>query len=598
MTAIGRATAILGNFRTIDTDCQVVSPIQTVSADCRAHAEPSRLMQFQLHDVQIRERLMRTRQWLASLLSGCLAVAGGLSAQAQAPPFPQFGPGNPDAVGMLPPPYNSNYGAAPQSYTGMEQAGYPPGANAWPNVSPYMGPAVDQTTYEDGNWFNRQFTGNRKYYFSTEALIGQTQRGTSNTLIGAPGVNELPVFPGTVANSLHSQQFFETVIATDNMPNRTVTATGGGGNGASTGHIPIFVARTYHDMPDPSQAGGVRSTFGWFNPDQSGFQASGFWLNNAQSTFFSGTGLPYNPIDAVNVNITGYNQHHLRAYSGLPLQGKDSDGDGFPGFVQPFDIYYRMKFETQLMGSNVDWYWSAIYDRSSVLIRPVGGARFLQLREKFTFDGSDSGLGYTIQGARAQAGGGNAATTGAPYSPLILDPEFSIPNVMNSHLTSQSRSLLAGPEAGLRFDVGGDKFKIWTQSKFGLLANNTQRNLKGFNIGDAYYVANGRTTTVMPRNSPDLTAFSSQNNSTWLSPMFEQSIFVKAPLFQYVPILSKARILNNAEFQVGYTLLVLGQIARPAQQIDWQAYPVNPRLQSERSTYTNGTFSFGVEWAY
>ena len=85
---------------------------------------------------------MRTRQWLASLLSGCLAVAGGLSAYAQAPPFPQFGPGNPDAVGMLPPPYNSNYGAAPQSYTGMEQAGYPPGANAWPNVSPYMGPAV------------------------------------------------------------------------------------------------------------------------------------------------------------------------------------------------------------------------------------------------------------------------------------------------------------------------------------------------------------------------------------------------------------------------------------------------------------------------
>ena len=190
------------------------------------------------------------------------------------------------------------------------------------------------------------------------------------------------------------------------------------------------------------------------------------------------------------------------------------------------------------------------------------------------------------------------AAGGQVLSPLVLDAAFSIPNVMDSNLTSESRSLLAGPEAGLRFDVGSDRFKIWTQSKFGLLANNTQRTLRGFNIGDAYYVANGRTTTVMPRNSPDLTTFGSESSSTWLSPMFEQSIFMKAPLFQYVPVLNKARILNQAEFQAGYTLLVLGQIARPAQQIDWQAYPVNPRLQTDRSTYTNGTFSFGVEWAY
>ena len=539
---------------------------------------------------------MRTRQWLASLLSGCLTVAGGLSAYAQAPPFPQYGPGNPDAVGMLPPPYNSNYGTVPQSYTGMEQAGYPPDANAWPNVSPYMGPAMDQTTNENGTWFNRQFTGNRKYYFSTEALIGSTQRG-ANALIGAPGVNQIPVFPGTIVDPLHNQQFVETV-AVVNQPNRTVTAVGGGGGGAgATGDIPIFVAQNYYAMPDPQQSAGVRATLGWFNPDQSGFQASGFWLNTGASTFFSGTGLPYNPTDAVN--FPTYNQHHLRAFSGIPLQGADTDGDFRPGVVQPFDIFYRTQFETQLMGANVDWYWSALYDRSNVLIRPVGGARFVQLHERFTFDGSDSGLGYTIQGARAQAAGGVAAVgAGPPYSPLVLDPAFSIPNVMNSHLTSESRSLLAGPEAGLRFDVGSDRFKVWTQSKFGLLANNTQRNLSGFNIGDAYYVANGRTTTVMPRNSPDLTAFSSQNNSTWLSPMFEQSIFVKAPLFQFVPILNKARILNQAEFQAGYTLLVLGQIARPAQQIDWQAFPVNPRLQTDRSTYTNGTFSFGVEWAY
>ena len=540
---------------------------------------------------------MRTRQWLASLLSGCLTVAGGLSASAQAPPFPQYGPGNPDAVGMLPPPHNTNYGTVPQSYTGMEQAGYPPGANAWPNVSPYMGPAVDQTAYEDGNWFNRQFTGNRKYYFSTEALIGKTQRG-SDIRIGAYGVNEVPHNPGTIS-LLHNQLFLETIAAADNMPNRTVTATGGGGGGgAATGDIPIFVEHNFSVLNDPSQAAGVRSTWGWFNPDQSGFQVSGFGLNNSKSTFFSGTGLPYDPVDAAFAGFTNYSQLRLRAFSGLPLGGADSDGDGRPGFVLPFDIFYRLQFQSQLAGSNVDWYWSSIYDRSNVLIRPVAGGRFLQLREKFSFDGSDSGLGYTIQGPRAVAQGGSAATNGAVYSPLVIETEFSIPNVMNSHLTSESRSLLAGPEAGLRFDIGGDSFKIWTQSKFGLLANNTHRTLQGFNIGDAYYVANGRTTTVMPRNRPDLTAFASENSSTWLSPMFEQSIFFKSHLFQFVPVLKKARILNQAEFQAGYTLLVLGQIARPAQQIDWQAFPVNPQLKTDRTTYTNGTFSFGVEWAY
>ncbi|MEK6258726.1 MAG: hypothetical protein AABP62_08900 [Planctomycetota bacterium] len=548
---------------------------------------------------------MRTRQWLASLLSGCLAVAGGLSAYAQAPPFPQYGPGNPDAVGMLPPPYNTNYGTVPQSYTGMEQAGYPPGANAWPNVSPYMGPAVDQTAYEDGNWFNRQLTGNRKYYFSTEVLIGSTQRG-SNVRIGAYGVNEVePPPPGSVWID-HNQLFFESVVLSgiNNMPDRFVNDTGGGGNNGSTGDYPIFVEHNLREMKDPAQAAGVRTTWGWFNPDQSGFQVSGFWLQSTASTFFTGTGLPYDETDAIF--YPGYNERHLRAFSGLPLGGADSDGDGRPGFVMPFDIFYRLQFESQLAGSNVDWYGSSIYERPSLMIRPVAGARFVQLRERFNFDGSDSGLGYTIQPATATTGGGGTATSNQVFGPeqyaIDFDVEFLIPDVLNAHVTSQSQSLLAGPEAGLRFDIGGDHFKVWTQSKFGLLANNTRQTLSGFNIGDAHFVRNGRTIPVMPRNSPDLTTFAHQHTTTWMSPMFEQSIFCKSHLFQFVPVLNKARILNQAEFQAGYTLLILGQVARPAEQIDWQAYSNDanrgPLLKTDRTTYTNGTFSLGVEWTY
>lgn len=538
---------------------------------------------------------MRTRQWLKTLLSGCLAVAGGLTAQAQEPPFQQFGPGNPDAAGMLPPPYNSNYGQAPQSMTGMESAGYPPGANPWPNVSPYMGPAVDQTTYENGNWFNRQITGRRQFYFSTEALIGRTALG-SDALIGAHGVNLIPHIPGQVIVN-QNQQFFESIsFATNiNTPDRfTVATAGGGGNNAQTGDIQIFTPRNFNDISNPQRAGGLRTTWGWFNPDQTGFQASAFWLNNSTGSYNSGLGLIYDPILSV---FPGYDLSKIRAFTGIPLQGADSDGDLHPGVVQPFDLYYRLRFESQIMGTNLDWYGTPIYDQPSMMIRPIAGVRYINLIEQFAFSGADSGLGYSIQGASLQAGG-NAALRSAVGGPVAFDPLFSIPNVMTSQLLSRTQSQLLGPEAGLRLDLGGDSFKIWTQTKVGLLGNNATRKLSGNNIGDAFYARNGRTIPIMPRDDIAATSFASRDTTSFLSPMFEQSIFMKTHAFENLPILRNSSIMRSAEFQAGYTFLVLGSVYRPAQTINWQAFPVNPQLQDRRSTYTNGTFSLGVEWSY
>lgn len=540
---------------------------------------------------------MRTRQWLASLLSGFLAAAGGLNATAQTPPFPQYGPGNPDAAGMLPPPYDANYGTHPQAYTGMEAAGYPAGANAWPNVSPYYGPAVDESSYQNGFWFNRQLSGGKRYYFTTEGLLGWVQTGNKR-LIGGDNVNNIgPFTPPGVVFTDHNQQFFETTVnVADNMANREVTATGGGGGGGTGGDIQIFTPNYFGKFQHAATSGGSRNTWGWFNPDNSGFQVSGFWLDRANSGLFVGTGLGY---DENLSSITGYNEARIRAYSGLPLSGADSDGDLLPGVVIPFDLYYRLRFSSQAMGANMDWYTSPVYEKESLMVRPVFGGRFIQLKEKLRFDGADSGMGYTIQGASGTAGGGGGATAAdPPYSPITFEPGFSTPDIMVSALHSSVRSILAGPEVGLRFDLGGDRFKIWTQSKFGVLVNQSDRNLDGYNIGDAYYVANGRTTPVMPRDNPELTQFYRDETRISVSPMFEQSIFARAPLFQYVPYLNRAKILNNAEFQFGYTWLVVGQVYRPADIIDWQAYPVNPLLRDRKSNYVNGAVSIGIEWAY
>ena len=80
--------------------------------------------------------------------------------------------------------------------------------------------------------------------------------------------------------------------------------------------------------------------------------------------------------------------------------------------------------------------------------------------------------------------------------------------------------------------------------------------------------------------------------------MFEQSIMAKAPLLQCVPILNKMSVFRAAEFQTGYTVIVVGDVQRAANTIDWQAYPVKPQLLDKRSSYVEGIYNFGVEWTY
>ncbi|MBM4075297.1 MAG: hypothetical protein FJ267_06600, partial [Planctomycetes bacterium] len=190
---------------------------------------------------------MRTRKWLSGLLSSCLAIASSVSAQDQGPPFGQYGPGNPDAYGMLPAPYNTAYGQMPQTYSGLEQAGYPPGANPWPGVSPFYGPAVDQTVYENGFWFNRQYSGNRQFFFSIDGLIGRSIN-SPRTIVGAAGVNEGENLPGAIIPVDNGQ--FRQEATEGNSLSRTVSATtgtgtGGGGGTAGTSTTPIFVKRRF-----------------------------------------------------------------------------------------------------------------------------------------------------------------------------------------------------------------------------------------------------------------------------------------------------------------------------------------------------------------
>jgi hypothetical protein len=556
---------------------------------------------------------MRKRHWLACLLSMWLSAVGG---QAIAQPPPAGIPnnlGNPDLTGMMPPPYNQNYGPTPpQQYGGMP-AGYPPGANAWPNITPY-GPPVDETSNQNGLWFNRQLTGGKKYYFSLEGLIGNTTRPSN--FVGDPQANtfDINTEPGGVFVD-HNQQFFETPqgFSTIGTPDRSLDGSGstGGGTGGTTGgtgtgtatDFPIFLGQSTGSITDRLSAAGMRATWGWTNPDSSGFEASGYFIGPSSAAFFLGDQRPFNQ-DLFRVQPLTM-QDRLHAFAGLPLSGKDSDQDGLPGVVQPFDMYYRLQYTTRSGGANLDWFTTPIIDKPAFMMRAAYGARYMAIRETFQFDGADSGLGYTLS-VPTSGGGGTGTGTGVTttgngfLSPVTLEPLVAL-NIMQSLLSSSVTTQLAGPEAGFRFDIGRDKFKIWTTSKLGLLVNYSSRNLSGYNIGDAYYAKPTGTITdptVMPRNNAAATRFAHEDSTTALSPLFEQSIFGEAKLFQYVPVLKKSKVLSAADFQAGYTVIVVGNVYRPSQDINWQAYPISPLLNDKRGSFITSNYSFGMSWEY
>jgi hypothetical protein len=500
---------------------------------------------------------MRTRHWLTSLLSGALWTATAAVGLAQAGPegdwgyaggyTPYIDPGSPAAAQYAP------------QYSGLEHAGYPPGATQWPYISPYTAPAVDQHSYQNGFWYNEQMRGGRRYY----AFLG----GALSTFADPDDV--------LIGNPKAPRDF------------RTLTATGGGGvgTGATTGTREVFAARDWSAVEDHMQGGGFQGMMGFFNPDDSGWFLSGFWAEEGHAGYsaIDPPGDPARPVDT------------LRARAGIPIFDGSQDVTTLPPVppnttgttvigagVIPYDMYYRLGWSSQAYGIGTGFYTNPVFRGGALKIRPMLGLRYLNVRENATFEGADSGLDYTIDGDNL-----------APVAGSVT----GVPDVFESALRANTKAHLAGPEAGLRFDVGGDKFLVWTQSKFSLFANHSTREIDGFGIGRITGAALPAPTTPTP-NDRTLTGFHEQDTTTHVSPAFEQSIFLRAPILSHVPGIRKLKVFEEAQFQMGYTFLVVGAMYRPGNVIDWAGFPQFPQLNSEKTTYFVSTWSWGVEWMY
>ncbi len=515
---------------------------------------------------------MRKRHWLSKLLSGALLAALPAVGWAQPPDgtyVPYIDPNSPQAAGVAP------------AYGGYEAAGWPQGATQWPYVSPYTAPPLDQTTYQDGFWFNEQNRGSRKYFTYLAATLN-TYADPDDVLVGDP---DAPAFPA-------------------------------GPNPGVTNNNQNVAAGALNDPAQPSDwsavedklsGGGFYGITGWMNPNDTGVFLTGFWAEEG--------GAQFKPVDAQGDIDTRTAPDRLLVGPSVPL----FDGQGFSdlpvvlpnqtsqrvlgGGAQIYDALYKLAWQSQAYGAGVGFLGSSLYRTETMKLRPVFGMRYLNIRENATFDGINSNFAYSFN----QAGGTTGTTTttsrtiGRPIAGTVQDLGL---DPLVSHLRSNTKSQMAGPEVGLAFDLGGDRFRIQLQSKLGILANHSTREIDGFGIGRVF----DQATTAALINSdqldnpiptdPTQTAFLQQETTTHVSPTFEQSILLSAPILAYVPGVRKVRLFEEANFNIGYTWLVAGAVYRPGNVIDWAGFPNFPTINSDKTTWFLQSVNFGVEWNY
>ena len=399
---------------------------------------------------------------------------------------------------------------------------------------------------------------------------------------------------------------------------------------------------------------GLRMQWGYFDPDDSGLIVEGFGQStdenfDARDTLGRGRGgqkstllMLLSPPDFLLNDIgnagsefgqtggdsddetTGQDfilQNNLLNLRGLPLD----DGTSF-GVTAPYDLEFRLTSKSRTYGMSISWILAPAFRGRKFLVRPTVGVRYLRLQESFGFYGQDSGLSYDNledldepfngdiklhsppnnfdedqdgiidNAALVEEGGSGGGGNTDEFRFIHYNDPTMYP--MTSTLSNVSRSDLIGPEIGLRYDLGGEKFKLWGQTKFALTANNERLNLRGNNIG---MVTRQPDFLVSTPGDPQPNRFSDRDRHTHVSEVIEQSFFAEAPIFAKLPYLRRSRLLSDANFRFGYTMLFVGHVARPYGSINWAGNPSEglfPTIDVNRSSFWTQNFSFSLNWTY
>ena len=288
---------------------------------------------------------------------------------------------------------------------------------------------------------------------------------------------------------------------------------------------------------------GARGKFVIQNPDSSTFELSAFWVAEGKQIY-----RPYPPFNLRNP----LNPRNERGFLGL------DDGGPF-GTRLIFDQDFKLTYKAQAWGGDIVWSTMPVYETLGFKIKPVFGVKYLTIREQFDLFGVQTNF-------------------------------FGGPDPYITTLTSQTKSNLLGPQAAIRYEMGGNVFTLMGQTGLAVMANHETISIYGNNMRDPLLAPIPTPTNPKPN------AFRDGQAHTHVSPIFMQDFQFKAKVFRVIPGFNDIPIFANADMLIGYNFLLVGNVARPTKLIDWRVD--SPRIDLSHSRWYMQAVTWGLQWQF
>ena len=348
---------------------------------------------------------------------------------------------------------------------------------------------------------------------------------------------------------------------------------------------------------DKHGAPGLRLGFGLEDEDGTGFEMNGWYLSAQPSVFRRGLDDPTYPV-VTNALVL------FSPDSSTPLGLNEPGGNPVPANdtafrqartplipvvqVLTFNQVYELKFRSEVASTDMNFVRTPLIETDWLKLNPILGARYTYIGEQFDFLGRDNG-----NQVQYDATGVAVAEARTITSVNVADPTFQLNTPITFGFASETtlranvKTHLYGPQAGVNYAFGGEHIMINGSTKFSLAANTEQIRIDSAGMG------------INERLFGDRIATTDQQTSTHVSPVFEFAVNADLNLFPLVPVVNRWSFFKNARVRTGWSTLVVGEVARPLQSINWQDdYSGGPNVQVDRSTFFTNYYNIGVNWTF
>lgn len=529
---------------------------------------------------------------------------------------------------------------------GMPMAGaqqIPGSYGMYPYQSPYQG-MFEQTYQRDGTWFKNSVAGfgaaNKPRDWFVNLDFTKTYNSKLHGLVGARNVQTYFQQNDPDSNGITPGQewfrYFDAASARiiPQLTTNGIRLSGGFWNPDGSGFLysggyqfegtSTFDPRSYiigNRLDDATalqfQRDGGRIGYQPFNLGgrydldivKNEILAPGVVFDAADTVQYGVFGTTFDVLDRTLLNLYG-----------LPTTDGNTNSI-MGGETAPYDLSYILSQTISAGGVNAAWAFSPVYDNDNIKVRPIFGGRYFRINETFGFSGASTLLAYTDDGDADTPA--NAKTflpdTGIiPTTPTTRTYTAVYPNatsnIVYSYINSQVVSNLSGPEIGFQYELGRTKgIQVTGSTRVAAMFNHEKLKMSGDNIGNFMGTElptpdpiTGATVSTNMYNTdttqgPSLNAFSDNQNNTHLSPLFEQSFNAQVPIFDRVPVLKDMWQLEDAKLSLGWTFLMIGEVADPNNSIVYDSSPTTGdflHYKTDRNTFYQNTFNVGINWNY